>query len=118
MLTAGKVWGRTISLFQKNNVELHRIEVRAGGYCSKHYHNHKWNAFFIEDGCLEISVWKRDTGLCDVTRLGSGEMMYVPPGEYHRFRGVAPLTKAYEIYWVELSSSDIERRESGGASDS
>ena len=36
----GKVWGSTGPLFFKNNVEIHRIEVVKGGFCSKHKHEH------------------------------------------------------------------------------
>ena len=28
----GKVWGQTQPLFLKNNVEIHRIEAKQGGY--------------------------------------------------------------------------------------
>ena len=37
----GKVWGQTQPLFNKNNVEIHRIETNKGGYCSKHKHEFK-----------------------------------------------------------------------------
>ena len=57
----GKIWGETSPIFNKNNVEIHRIEIKKGGYCSKHKHEHKFNAFFVEKGKLQISVWKNNT---------------------------------------------------------
>ena len=30
----GKIWGKTQGLFNKNNVEIHRIETNKGGFCS------------------------------------------------------------------------------------
>jgi len=110
---SGKAWGETRALFQRNNVELHRIEVRGGGYCSKHRHAHKWNAFYVEKGRLRVTVWKNDYALVDETVLEAGEYMEVAPREYHQFDALED-TVAYELYWVELQASDIERESVGG----
>ncbi|SVE31729.1 uncharacterized protein METZ01_LOCUS484583, partial [marine metagenome] len=48
----GKVWGNTREIFLNHNFEIHRIEVDKGGFCSKHKHKNKINAFFIEKGKL------------------------------------------------------------------
>lgn len=111
-IVSGKVWGKTVSLFEKNNVEIHRIEILKDGICSMHRHKHKHNAFFVESGKLMIEVEKADYDLKDVTIIGPGQMASVPPGEFHRFIAMED-TVAYEIYWVELSSKDIERRDVG-----
>tara|TARA_Y100000034_G_scaffold21261_1_gene24479 strand:+ start:399 stop:746 length:348 start_codon:yes stop_codon:yes gene_type:complete len=108
----GKVWGNTAEIFSRNNVEVHRIEVVPGGFCSKHRHNSKFNAFFVESGELEISVWKGDYDLVDKTVLKDGGYTVVDPGEYHQFR-TSVETVAYEIYWVTLIK-DIERESVGG----
>lgn len=112
MIVAGKVWGQTAALFNKNNVEIHRIEVAKGGVCSLHRHLHKHNAFFVESGTLIIEVQKNDYALTDKTILTKGKMTSVPPGEYHRFVAVED-TVAYEIYWTEISTNDIERKDVG-----
>ena len=65
----GKVWGSTQPLFNKNNVEIHRIKTNKGGYCSKHKHEHKYNCFYVERGLLKITVWKNDYDLVDETML-------------------------------------------------
>ena len=108
----GKVWGNTAEIFSRNNVEVHRIEVVPGGFCSKHRHNSKFNAFFVESGALEVTVWKGEYDLVDKTILGGGDYTIVPPGEFHQFRATNP-TVAYEIYWVTLIK-DIERDSVGG----
>lgn len=113
-MKAGKVWGETFALFDKNNVEIHRIAIKAGGFCSKHKHEHKWNQFFLESGELQIEVWKSEYDLCDITRLRAGETMSVRPGEYHQFIALSDVV-AYEIYWVELDSGDISREIVGGS---
>ena len=44
MNTQGKVWGLTQHIFAHNDVSIHRVEIVPGGTCSKHLHEHKWNA--------------------------------------------------------------------------
>ena len=108
----GKIWGTTSEIFNKNNVEVHRIEAKKGGYCSIHKHEHKYNMFFVESGSLSIEVWKNDYDLVDITHLCQGQSTIVKPGEYHRF-GANGDTVAFEIYWTELSSDDIVRKNCG-----
>ncbi len=113
----GKVWGTTQPLFNKNNVEIHRIETDKGGYCSKHKHQYKYNCFYVEKGKLKITAWKNDYNLVDITILSTGEATTVPPGEYHVFEALED-SVCYEIYWVEISESDIIREDHGGTSQS
>jgi mannose-6-phosphate isomerase-like protein (cupin superfamily) len=109
----GKVWGSTQCIFSTNNVEVHRIDIHNRGYCSKHKHNTKYNAFFIEHGELLITTWKNDYDLVDVTNIKDEEMTVVKPGEYHMFEALTP-TVAYEIYWSESTPEDIVRETCGG----
>ena len=111
-MKAGKVWGETRALLQNPVVEFHRIEVNAGGECSTHKHSHKWNGFFIEEGEMEIHVYKNDYELVDKTILYAGDFKAVKPGEYHLFKANKD-TIAFEIYWPELLSEDIQRRSVG-----
>ncbi len=109
----GKVWGETSLIFAKNNVEIHRLQTKKDGYCSKHKHKHKYNRFYVESGIIEVHVQKNDYDLIDVTTLLPGESTTVKPGEYHWFK-VINSGVLYEIYWTELDSSDIERETVGG----
>lgn len=115
MIVQGKVWGKTSPIFFKNNVEMHRIEGKKGGHCSKHRHHTKYNMFFIESGKLQVEIHK-DYGsevLKDITVLGPGEATTVAPGDWHRFRVLEDCV-AFEIYWVELEAADIDREDVGG----
>lgn len=112
-MKAGKIWGTTEALFNMNNVEVHRISINAGGYCSQHRHAHKWNAFYVEKGELRIEVWSTLGGICDVTTLQAGDMLNVRPGDYHRFMALTDV-EALEIYWVSLNAEDIIREDVGG----
>ena len=67
MKIQGKVWGKTQEIFANNNFDLHRIEVNKGGFCSKHKHVHKINAFYIEKGKLKIRIQETEYNLIDET---------------------------------------------------
>ena len=113
MAIQGKVWGGTKKIFANNNFELHRIEVKKGGFCSKHKHIHKINAFYIEKGKLKIPIHETDCDLVDETIASTGDLSIVKPGKFHEFEALEN-TIAYEIYWVELNHDDIERENVGG----
>ena len=110
---AGKIWGRTELLFSKNNVEIHRITGKLGGYCSKHLHESKFNMFFVEKGRLKIKAWM-DYDLVDETTLEEDQQCIIPPKVPHMFEVLEDDTVAFEIYWVELDSKDIQRENVGG----
>ena len=108
-----KVWGKTTPLFNKNNVEIHRIEIEPKTYCSKHIHQFKYNMFYIESGKLEIRQWQKDSEIIDRTILGTGEQTIVAPSIPHQFYALEN-TRAYEVYWVALDPNDIIRESFGG----
>lgn len=116
MILQGKVWGTTVPVFNKNNVEVHFVDIKKGGYCSKHYHKSKYNRFEVLYGKLKITIWK-DYGnnkiLEDVTIIKAGQSCIVEPGDFHRFEALEN-TQALEIYWVELNERDIVRYDHGG----
>ena len=89
-----------------------RINIELGGYCSKHAHQSKINAFYVISGELEIKRWK-DYKLVDSTWLNAGDLSIVPAGEYHQFMAHQE-TEALEIYWTELNHNDIMRENVGG----
>jgi len=109
----GKVWGDTSVIIQNALVELHKINVKAGFRCSEHLHEHKWNGFYVESGVLEIHVRKNNYELTDVTVLRAGDFTSVRPGEYHFFV-CTEACSALELYWPELLSEDIKRKNTGG----
>ena len=110
---SGKVWGKTSLLFSQNNVSIHRIEGIKGRYCSKHTHAHKYNVFFVEKGKIEVSVWKNDYDLVDVTILNEKESTVIAPGEFHQFKVLEDCV-VFEIYYTSLCEDDIMRDSVGG----
>jgi len=106
-----KAWGNTSDIWAGNNVEIHRIDIAKGGYCSKHKHDYKYNKFYVESGILRIDVWDGAGVVSSI--IGQGESTSVEPKMYHKFIALEP-TVAYEIYWVELFKDDIQRESLGG----
>lgn len=110
----GKVWGETETLLVTPMIEVHRIHINPGGYCSMHKHEFKWNMFYIIYGELDIHVRKNDYDLEDVTNLTVGQFTSVAPNEYHMFKSREGPATALEIYYLESISKDIIRETVGG----
>mgnify|MGYP003661939630 CR=1 FL=1 len=76
----GKFWGSTRCLFVNESCEMHCFEANKDGYCSKHYHENKWNRFVVLSGRLKVIIFK-DSGQdetildpSDIVRKDSGGM--------------------------------------------
>lgn len=112
-MIAGKVWGQTELIHANGVLEFHRIDFRAGGVCSKHKHQFKWNGFYVMSGRMKVSVWQKDQqDLVDETILGPGDFTRVKPGYMHQFEGMEDGV-AFELYWAEFNHDDIQRETVG-----
>jgi len=111
---AGKVWGETELILANSSLEFHRIDYKAGGVCSKHKHDYKFNGFYVVSGKMKISVWQKDYDLVDETILGPGDFTAVKPGLYHTFEGIEDGV-AFELYWANFQHNDIQRESVGYA---
>ena len=114
MKIQGKVWGKTKNIFKNSNFEIHIIEAKKGGFCSIHQHAYKFNAFYIENGLMKISIYENDDyNSAAETIIKDGDLTIIKPGNFHKFEAIED-TICYEIYWVELDHNDIERKNVGG----
>ena len=109
---AGKIWGQTELVHANGVLEFHRIDFKAGGVCSKHKHQFKWNGFYVVSGKMKIRVWQKDYDLIDETILGPGDFTRVKPGLMHSFEGIEDGV-AFELYWAEFNHDDIQRETVG-----
>ena len=109
---AGKIWGQTELVHANGVLEFHRIDFKAGGVCSKHKHQFKWNGFYVVSGKMKIKVWQKDYDLIDETILGPGDFTRVKPGLMHSFEGLED-GMAFELYWAEFNHDDIQRETVG-----
>lgn len=118
-MKSGKIWGNTELIECTPSFEFHRIEYKANHCCSEHYHETKWNGFFVESGKLMIKTWPdgprtERPHLCDQTILKAGDYYKVKPGLWHQFVGIDDGV-AFELYWAEFNPQDIVRRTQGFA---
>ena len=109
---AGKIWGQTELIHSNGVLEFHKIDFKAGGVCSKHKHQFKWNGFYVVSGRMKIRVWQKDYDLIDETILGPGDFTRVKPGLMHSFEGLEDGV-AFELYWAEFNHDDIQRETVG-----
>jgi quercetin dioxygenase-like cupin family protein len=112
MNVESKVWGTTSLLFRHNSVEIHRIEGKAGGFCSRHHHRSKYNKFIVESGKLSVKIWRGDDVQTHI--LEPQQILIIDPGEWHQFEIIEDKTVAYEVYWTALDTTDIVRDGVGG----
>jgi quercetin dioxygenase-like cupin family protein len=111
-MKAGKIWGQTELIHANGVLEFHKIDYKAGGVCSKHKHQFKWNGFYVVSGKMKIRVWQKDYDLVDETILGPGDFTRVKPGLMHSFEGLEDGV-AFELYWAEFNHDDIQRESVG-----
>ena len=109
---SGKIWGQTELIHANGVLEFHKIDFKAGGVCSKHKHQFKWNGFYVVSGKMKIRVWQKDYDLVDETILGPGDFTRVKPGLMHSFEGIEDGV-AFELYWAEFNHDDIQRESVG-----
>lgn len=108
-----KLWGRNHIIHLDNSFQICHIHIAKGGYCSNHFHEHKWNQFYIISGKLMVSCYNRDGTIKSTTMVRPMECIKIPPGLNHKFEAIEE-TEALEIYWSELSEHDIVRTDIGG----
>lgn len=109
----GKDWGYTTEFFRNAIVSVHHLEIKKGGYCSEHIHEHKYNLFYVMSGKLEVTIFREEDAKPDVTILQEGQFSAVPPDFWHKFKALDD-TECIEVYQVFLADPDINRRTKGG----
>lgn len=101
-----KDWGLTDPIFSNSNTEIHKLSINQYGYSSRHYHAHKYNMFYVDEGSIEITIW------CDEMEqkhiLNDRDSITIKPNTWHKFKALKN-TKATEIYYTLIDSDDIIR---------
>lgn len=110
-----KFWGWTQHIYLDDHTEIARAHIVKGGFCSKHFHEHKTNRFHIINGSLLITVYRNDRE--EKVLLHPGVTLDVPPGIIHRMT-CFETCDFIEIYWPNpgerLDPGDIKRLDDGG----
>jgi len=110
----GKFWGRTRCVCDTDLYSQHELELKAGGYCSIHYHESRANRFFIHSGRIAVvtfHAWAIDRKI-----LTSGNALDVRAGVVHQFQ-VLEDGEMVEEYYPDggpVRNDDIVRLCQGG----
>lgn len=101
-----KPWGYELRFIATDRYAGKVLFIKAGAQLSLQYHEKKDEAFFVQDGTLELVLGKGADQ--QVIRMGPGETRHITPGTIHRFRGVTD-TLLFEVSTPELT--DVVRIE-------
>jgi hypothetical protein len=110
-----KVWGRTRCTVESDFYSLHELEVKAGGFCSVHYHEQRANRFLVRSG--RITVVSFYAWMTRSVTLTEDEVYDVPSMVPHMFL-VRDYGIVLEEYFADrggrVHNSDIVRLIQGG----
>ena len=112
-----KAWGQTRCTIERPEYQEHELKVKAGGYCSVHYHERRANSFEVLEGVIAVCVFRGWTWQRRFLSSGS-ERFVVPSQVVHRFE-VFLGGRVIEAYWPdrgdkEIRTDDIVRLDEGG----
>lgn len=113
-----KIWGSTKCLEESVFYSRHELILKAGGYCSFHFHKERANLFHIEYGVVRI-VWVYAWRI-ESTLLSSGNHYDIPSLVPHQFQ-ILEDGKMFEVYYPdrggEVDNGDIVRLTHGSMVD-
>ena len=92
MASMERRWGSYVRLCLNDRIELRRLSILAGGFCSQHWHDTKSNLFIVESGALRVKLLESQTEVL----LGPGEAVTVASGLLHQFAADAD-SVVYEL---------------------
>jgi mannose-6-phosphate isomerase-like protein (cupin superfamily) len=102
MTRVEKPWGHEIRFVRTDRYAGKVLFIKAGHQLSLQYHDRKDEAFYVQDGTLEL-VTGTGTGAGQrVERLEHGDSRHIVPGTVHRFRAVT------DCLLFEVSTPDLE----------
>lgn len=112
-----KPWGTSRLVYLDGEVQVARISVVPGGYCSKHLHRWKSNTFVVLSGELIVNVQTESGEIAVLCQ--PGVPLTVPDEVKHWFHARTKV-EAIEVYHATGSGAvdprDIARFSEGGVS--
>ena len=101
-----KPWGYELRFVRTERYAGKVLFVKAGSQLSLQFHERKDEAFFVQEGTLELVLGKGAEQ--QVIRLTRGDSRRIPPRTVHRFRAVTDVL-LFEVATPELE--DVVRLE-------
>ena len=106
MRRVDKPWGYELRFAETDRYAGKVLFVKAGSQLSLQYHDRKDEAFYVQQGTLDLVLGTGDEQR--VERLGPGESRRIAPKTIHRFRAVSDCL-LFEVSTPELT--DVVRIE-------
>jgi mannose-6-phosphate isomerase len=100
MARVDKPWGYELRFIKTDRYAGKLLFITAGSQLSLQYHEQKDEAFFVQEGTLELVLGKGEEQR--VETLQAGEWRHITPGTIHRFRGVT------DCLLFEVSTPELE----------
>lgn len=94
-----KPWGHEIRFVCTDRYAGKLLFIKAGSQLSLQYHDEKDEAFYVQEGTLDLVLGKGDEQR--VERIEAGGARRIEPGTVHRFRAVTDCT-LFEVSTPEL----------------
>jgi mannose-6-phosphate isomerase-like protein (cupin superfamily) len=95
-----KPWGYELRFVRTPRYAGKVLFIKAGSQLSLQYHEAKDEAFYVQQGVVELVLGKGAEQ--KVVRLSAGETRHLPPGTVHRFRAVT------DCLLFEVSTPELE----------
>ena len=95
-----KPWGYELRFVRTDRYSGKVLFIRTGSQLSLQYHEAKDEAFFVQEGTLDLVLGRGTEER--VVRLGPGQTRRILPGTVHRFRAVT------DCLLFEVSTPELE----------
>jgi len=102
-----KAWGYTNLIFDNGFIHIYIANILKNKSCSKHYHEHKNNIFYLQSGLLKVIVWQEDGSSMEHI-LEPGDSIDIRHKLKHQFFSLED-SVLIEIYYTTLNHEDIIR---------
>jgi len=83
-----KIWGETELVFDSFDVTVHVLRVKKGGVCSWHYHERKYNRFYVISGRFAVRFLFGGLQTGVVLQPGESHTICPGPGHLHEFEAL------------------------------
>jgi quercetin dioxygenase-like cupin family protein len=103
-----KIWGSKIRLLETSAIVVDLLTLEEDGICSWHYHDFKYNMFFVLEGIVEIKLESH----CET--LGIYDHYVVEPKIKHQFIAKSNGKMLEIMYTKPVLEGDIIREIQGG----
>lgn len=110
MATEKKVWGSSIEIHNNKISRTTVLRIKKGGTCSLHFHQHRYNAFYVVSGEVVIrwSPSSNSKNRFELYLRPGNDPTFLAPGEIHEFAAIED-SVVVEVDYADATDGDIVR---------